>query len=137
MDFFTTAYRGRLPGDTPRKEFALPARQGEITGSVLDTGCGTGDNAHFSASEGHEVVGIDAVPAAIGTAQARAGIAASPAADRSLRAAVCAAAEIIGIPAALPRSARGIALPVPVAAGTIAGRARDGLRCRGTEGDLW
>jgi len=30
-----------------------------ITGSVLDAGCGTGDNALFFASRGHKVTGID------------------------------------------------------------------------------
>lgn len=74
MDFFETAYRGRPPWDIgrPQKEFVALSRQGEITGSVLDIGCGTGDNALFYADEGHEVVGIDAVPAAIAKAQKKA-----------------------------------------------------------------
>ncbi len=38
---------------------------GEITGSVLDIGCGTGEHALFFAEEGHEVWGIDASPRAI------------------------------------------------------------------------
>ena len=74
MDFFETAYRGRPPWDIgrPQKEFVALARQGEITGSVLDIGCGTGDNALFFADEGHEVLGIDVVPAAIEKAQQKA-----------------------------------------------------------------
>ena len=31
----------------------------QITGSVLDAGCGTGENALFFASRGHKVTGID------------------------------------------------------------------------------
>ncbi len=74
MDFFETAYRGKPPWDIgrPQKEFVALARQGEIAGSVLDIGCGTGDNAIFFAGEGHEVWGIDAVPAAIEKARAKA-----------------------------------------------------------------
>jgi len=74
MDFFETAYRGRPPWDIgrPQKEFIGLARRGEITGPVLDIGCGTGDNALFFADQGLEVVGIDAVPAAIEKAKAKA-----------------------------------------------------------------
>ena len=74
MDFFRTAYRGRPPWDIgrPQKEFVALARQGGITGTVLDIGCGTGDNALFFADEGHEVTGIDAVPAAIEKAKEKA-----------------------------------------------------------------
>ena len=31
----------------------------QITGSILDAGCGTGENALFFASRGHKVTGID------------------------------------------------------------------------------
>ncbi|HVN74052.1 MAG TPA: class I SAM-dependent methyltransferase [Methanoregula sp.] len=74
MDFFEVAYRGRPPWDIgrPQKEFVALARQGEITGPVLDIGCGTGDNALFFAGEGYEVLGIDAAPAAIEKAQKKA-----------------------------------------------------------------
>jgi cyclopropane fatty-acyl-phospholipid synthase-like methyltransferase len=74
MDFFETAYQGRPPWDIgrPQKEFVALSRQGEITGSVLDIGCGTGDNAIFLADEGHEVWGVDVVPAAIGRAKEKA-----------------------------------------------------------------
>lgn len=74
MEFFDAAYRGRPPWDIgrPQKEFVALSRQGEITGSVLDIGCGTGDNALFLADAGHEVWGIDAVPAAITRAKEKA-----------------------------------------------------------------
>jgi cyclopropane fatty-acyl-phospholipid synthase-like methyltransferase len=49
----------KLPGTlgTPQKAFLDVADQ--ITGSILDAGCGTGDNALFFASRGHKVTGID------------------------------------------------------------------------------
>ena len=74
MDFFDAAYQGRPAWDIgrPQKEFVALSRSGEITGSVLDIGCGTGDNAIFLADEGHEVLGIDAAPAAIGKAREKA-----------------------------------------------------------------
>ena len=64
MDFFDAAYRGTPPWDIgrPQKEFTELVRRGEITGSVLDIGCGTGEHALFFAGEGHEVWGIDAAP---------------------------------------------------------------------------
>ena len=70
MDFFNSAYRGTPPWDIghPQKEFVGLVRRGEITGSVLDIGCGTGEHALFFAEEGHEVWGIDSAPLAIGKA---------------------------------------------------------------------
>ena len=67
MDFFDSAYRGTPPWDIgrPQKEFVLLVKRGEITGSVLDIGCGTGEHALFFAGEGHEVWGIDSTPLAI------------------------------------------------------------------------
>jgi len=64
MDFFTSAYTGTPPWDIghPQKEFVGLVRRGEITGSVLDIGCGTGEHALFFASEGHEAWGIDSAP---------------------------------------------------------------------------
>jgi hypothetical protein len=46
MDFFDSAYRGTPPWDIgrPQKEFVELVRRGEITGSVLDIGCGRGDS---------------------------------------------------------------------------------------------
>jgi cyclopropane fatty-acyl-phospholipid synthase-like methyltransferase len=67
MDFFDSAYRGTPPWDIgrPQKEFTELVRHSEITGSVLDIGCGSGDNALFFAQEGFEVWGIDSSPLAI------------------------------------------------------------------------
>jgi cyclopropane fatty-acyl-phospholipid synthase-like methyltransferase len=74
MDFFDSAYRGTPPWDIgrPPKEFVELVRRGEITGSVLDIGCGTGEHALFFASEGLEVWGIDSAPLAIQKAKEKA-----------------------------------------------------------------
>ena len=74
MDFFDAAYQGTPPWDIgrPQKEFVALARRGEITGSVLDIGCGTGEHALFFAAEGHETWGIDSAPLAIRKAQEKA-----------------------------------------------------------------
>jgi len=71
MDFFDSAYRGTPPWDIgrPQKEFTELVRRGEITGSVLDIGCGSGEHALFFAQEGYEVWGIDSSPLAIQKAQ--------------------------------------------------------------------
>jgi cyclopropane fatty-acyl-phospholipid synthase-like methyltransferase len=57
----------------PQKEFVELVRRGEITGSVLDIGCGTGEHALFFAEKGFEVWGIDSAPLAIQKAQEKAG----------------------------------------------------------------
>ena len=56
---FEEAYAGEAPWDIgkPQKPFVEVANQ--ITGSILDAGCGTGDNALFFAERGHKVTGID------------------------------------------------------------------------------
>jgi cyclopropane fatty-acyl-phospholipid synthase-like methyltransferase len=74
MDFFDSAYRGRPPWDIgrPQKEFVELVRRGEISGSVLDIGCGTGEHALFFAAEGFDVWGIDSTPLAIRKAKEKA-----------------------------------------------------------------
>jgi cyclopropane fatty-acyl-phospholipid synthase-like methyltransferase len=56
---FEAMYAGQAPWDIgkPQKPFVDAADQ--ITGSVLDAGCGTGDTALFLAGRGHAVTGID------------------------------------------------------------------------------
>jgi cyclopropane fatty-acyl-phospholipid synthase-like methyltransferase len=56
---FETMYVGRPPWDIgkPQKPFIDAADQ--ITGAVLDAGCGTGDTALFLASRGCKITGID------------------------------------------------------------------------------
>jgi cyclopropane fatty-acyl-phospholipid synthase-like methyltransferase len=75
MSFFDSMYRGgRPPWDIgrPQKEFVELVQRGEITGSILDIGCGTGEHALFFAKEGHEVWGIDSTPLAIERAKEKA-----------------------------------------------------------------
>lgn len=74
MGFFEEAYRGTPPWDIGRaqREFVLLDEAGEITGDVLDAGCGKGDNALFLASRGHNVVGVDSAPGAVEAARKKA-----------------------------------------------------------------
>jgi len=74
MDIFGSAYRGTPPREIgrPQKAFVELARVGEVAGSILDVGCGTGDHALFFAGEGHEVLGIDTAALAIGKAEEKA-----------------------------------------------------------------
>jgi len=48
------------------------AAEGKVRGSVLDVGCGTGENAMFFAGIGLEVLGVDTSPAAIEKAKKKA-----------------------------------------------------------------
>ena len=68
---FESIYHGDAPWDIghPQKEYIQLEQAGEIVGSVLDVGCGTGDNALYLAEQGHDVWGIDFAPAAIQKAQ--------------------------------------------------------------------
>ena len=52
-------YAGQPRWEIGRPQKALLAVADRITGSVLDTGCGTGENALFFASRGQKVTGID------------------------------------------------------------------------------
>jgi SAM-dependent methyltransferase len=71
---FEDAYKGTPPWDIGRAQPALErvADAGTVTGPVLDAGCGTGENALFFAARGFEVVGVDAVEAAVAAARAKA-----------------------------------------------------------------
>ncbi len=70
---FAEAYRGaRPPWDIERPQPAFVQAAGEITGSVLDAGCGTGENALFFAARGHDVTGIDFLEPPIAEARRKA-----------------------------------------------------------------
>jgi len=69
---FQAAYQGTPPWDIGRPQKALVEVADRITGSVLDAGCGTGDNALFFAQRGQPVVGIDFVEFPIREAQRKA-----------------------------------------------------------------
>ncbi len=64
---FQSMYQGQAPWDIPgpQPEIVRLEESGAIAGSVLDAGCGTGENALYLASRGHEVWGVDFVPVAI------------------------------------------------------------------------
>jgi 2-polyprenyl-3-methyl-5-hydroxy-6-metoxy-1,4-benzoquinol methylase len=56
---FESLYTGQ-----PRREIGRPQRAlldvaDQITGSIPDSGCGTGENALYFAGQGHKVTGID------------------------------------------------------------------------------
>jgi SAM-dependent methyltransferase len=72
---FEAAYRaGTPPWDIGRPQGALVAlaEAGRLVGSVLDVGCGTGENALYLASRGHLVWGVDASPTAVAAARQKA-----------------------------------------------------------------
>jgi len=71
---FEQMYQGQAPWDTGRPQPAIIklAKAGQIRGSVLDVGCGTGENLLYLAARGHEAWGIDFVPVAIERAKAKA-----------------------------------------------------------------
>ncbi|HEY3233583.1 MAG TPA: class I SAM-dependent methyltransferase [Polyangiaceae bacterium] len=56
---FEELYATGAPWDTGRPQRALAEMAERITGSILDAGCGTGENALFLAERGHSVMGID------------------------------------------------------------------------------
>ena len=54
---------------TPQPAVVRLAQSGEIVGTVLDVGCGTGENALYLSSLGHEVTAIDTAQEAIDKAR--------------------------------------------------------------------
>jgi SAM-dependent methyltransferase len=56
---FENIYAGQPPWEIGRPQKAFLNAADEISGSVLEVGCGTGENALFFASRGHKVTGID------------------------------------------------------------------------------
>lgn len=69
---FQAAYQGKPPWDLGRPQRPFIDHADQITGSVLDTGCGTGDNALFFAEQGQSVLGIDFVASPIEVARRKA-----------------------------------------------------------------
>lgn len=74
MGGFDSAYLGTPPWDIggPQPEIVQLEEHGALNGTVLDCGCGTGENALFLAGRGHEVWGVDASPRAIRKAESKA-----------------------------------------------------------------
>ncbi len=74
-EFFTEVYLAdEAPWDIGRPQAAVIglAEEGLIRGSVLDVGCGTGENAIYLAELGHEVWAIDYAAPAVAEARAKA-----------------------------------------------------------------
>ena len=71
---FDSFYAGTAPWDIghPQPAFLRLAESGQLTGRVLDAGCGTGEHALMCAGLGLQATGIDAAPAAIGLARRKA-----------------------------------------------------------------
>ena len=71
---FDEAYDSTPPWDIGRAQSAIVTLEetGAIIGCVLDAGCGTGENALYLASRGHEVWGVDSSERAIAKARAKA-----------------------------------------------------------------
>jgi ubiquinone/menaquinone biosynthesis C-methylase UbiE len=69
---FENLYAGQAPWDIdgPQQPFVDAADQ--ITGKVLDAGCGTGETALYLAGQGRQVTGIDFLDFPIGQAQKKA-----------------------------------------------------------------
>ena len=74
MDRFESVYLGTPPWDIGRPQPAIVrlAESGQITGTVLDIGCGTGEHALYLAERGLAAAGVDGAPTAIEKAQAKA-----------------------------------------------------------------
>ncbi|HXX44655.1 MAG TPA: class I SAM-dependent methyltransferase [Candidatus Acidoferrales bacterium] len=56
---FAEMYGGQAPWDTGNPQPVFVKAADKISGSILDIGCGPGDNALFFASRGHAVTGAD------------------------------------------------------------------------------
>jgi len=71
---FESAYAGTPPWDIGRPQPAIIglAETNQITGWVLDVGCGTGENLLYVAERGFVAMGIDGAPTAIKKARAKA-----------------------------------------------------------------
>jgi cyclopropane fatty-acyl-phospholipid synthase-like methyltransferase len=76
---FENLYAGKAPWDIGRPQTAFIRVADQVTGSILDAGCGTGEIALFFASRGHKVMGIDFLEGPIQSAKKKA-------ADRGLQA---------------------------------------------------
>ena len=71
-EHFEKAYQGQAPWDVPRPQPVFVQAASEVTGRVLDSGCGTGENALFFARRGQQVTGIDYLEEPIARARRKA-----------------------------------------------------------------
>src|SRR2546427_12488453 len=72
-DLFESAYLGTPPWDIGRSQPAIMrlAETGQITGLVLDIGCGTGENVLYLAEHGFVAAGIYSPPTAVTQVRAK------------------------------------------------------------------
>jgi len=73
-DFEATYQAGAAPWEIgrPQGEIVRLAEAGRVVGTVLDVGCGTGENALHLAGRGHAVFGLDGSETAIALARQKA-----------------------------------------------------------------
>ncbi len=71
-DRFQEAYQGKPPWDIGKPQPVFVRAADQVIGSILDAGCGTGENALFFAERGHRVTGIDFLEAPIAQARQKA-----------------------------------------------------------------
>ena len=69
---FENIYAGQPPWDIGRPQKAFIDVADQITGSILDAGCGTGENALYFAGRGCQVTGIDFIEEAVNRARRKA-----------------------------------------------------------------
>ncbi|HBI43346.1 MAG TPA: SAM-dependent methyltransferase [Planctomycetales bacterium] len=69
---FESAYAGQAPWDIGRPQKPVLDVSDQIAGSILDAGCGTGENALIFASRGQKVTGIDFLAEPINRAKQKA-----------------------------------------------------------------
>lgn len=69
---FQEAYQGKPPWDIGRPQKVFVEAAGQITGSIIDVGCGTGENALFFSERGQKVTGIDFLERPIAEAKQKA-----------------------------------------------------------------
>lgn len=69
---FESIYAGQPRWEIGRPQKAFISVADQILGSILDSGCGTGENALYFASRGHMVMGIDFLAEPISVAKQKA-----------------------------------------------------------------
>ena len=69
---FENLYTGQPRWEIGRPQKALLDVVDQITGSILDAGCGSGENALHFAERGHKVTGVDFLPEPINRAKQKA-----------------------------------------------------------------
>lgn len=69
---FEAMYTGLPPWEIGRPQKAFVNVADQVAGSILDVGCGTGENALYFAERGHKVTGIDFLAGPIAVAKQKA-----------------------------------------------------------------